>query len=246
MTKTYTLKGMTCGSCEQTIKQELEQIPGVELVTASKDRNEVEVTSNEPLNVTEINERLKKYNGKYSFSEQLEQNEVATESQAKSERTWFQTYKPILLIFTYLLTTTLAIQGMNGSFDYMQWMRHFMAGFFLVFSFFKLLDLKGFAESYQMYDVIARRFPAWGYIYAWIELLLGFAYLTNFNPVITNSVTFIVMSVSIIGVLQSVLNKKSIQCACIGNVFDLPMSTVTIVEDGLMILMSFIMLLQSV
>jgi len=125
----------------------------------------------------------------------------------------------------------------------MQWMQHFMAGFFLVFSFFKMLNLKGFAESYVMYDVVAKRLPAWAYIYAFTELALGLAFLINFNPLITNSVTFVVMSISIIGVLQSVLNKKKIQCACLGAVFNLPMSTVTIIEDALMIAMSGIMLI---
>ncbi len=126
----------------------------------------------------------------------------------------------------------------------MEWMRHFMAGFFLVFSFFKLLNLRGFAESYAMYDVIAKKIPVWGYIYAFTELGLGIAFLINFNPMVTNAITFIVMSISIIGVLQSVLNKKKIQCACLGAVFNLPMSTVTILEDALMIAMSGLMILQ--
>ena len=94
-----------------------------------------------------------------------------------------------------------------------------------------------------MYDIIARKFPVWGYVYAFTELALGIAFLVGFDPIVTNSVTFIVMSVSIIGVLQTVLNKKTIQCACLGDVFNLPMSTVTIIEDGLMMLMSLGMLL---
>jgi len=44
----------------------------------------------------------------------------------------------------------------------MRWMNHFMAGFFLVFSFFKLLNLKGFAESYSMYDIVAKHWNGWG------------------------------------------------------------------------------------
>jgi len=96
-----------------------------------------------------------------------------------------------------------------------------------------------------MYDIIARKFPAWGYIYAFTELLLGIAFLINFNPIITNSLTFVVMSVSIIGVLQTVLDKKTIKCACLGDVFNLPMSTVTIIEDGLMIIMSLGMLIMA-
>ena len=113
-----------------------------------------------------------------------------------------------------------------------------------MFSFFKLLNLKGFAESYVMYDVVARKIPIWAYIYAFTELILGLAFLTGFNPLITNSGTFLVMSVSIIGVLQSVLNKKKIQCACLGVIFNLPMSTVTIIENALMIIMSGLMIIH--
>jgi len=115
--------------------------------------------------------------------------------------------------------------------------------FFLVFSFFKMLNLKGFAESYVMYDVVAKAIPAWAYLYAFIELGLGIAYTINFNPFITNIITLVVMSVSIVGVLKSVLNKQKIQCACLGAVFNLPMSTVTIIEDALMIAMSATMLI---
>mgnify|MGYP003615503943 FL=1 len=125
----------------------------------------------------------------------------------------------------------------------MQAMNIFMAGFFLTFSFFKMLDLKGFAESYSMYDIVAKKIKAWGYVYAFVELALGIAYATNFQPLVTNLVTLVVMAISIIGVLQSVLNKRKIQCACLGAVFDLPMSTVTIIEDALMIVMSGIMLI---
>jgi hypothetical protein len=124
----------------------------------------------------------------------------------------------------------------------MQFMQHFMAGFFLVFSFFKFLDLKGFAESYAMYDVIAKRIPVWGYIYPFVELGLGIAFCANYAPKLTNTIALIVMSVSIIGVLESVFNKRKIQCACLGAVFNLPMSTVTIIEDALMIVMSATML----
>jgi hypothetical protein len=46
------------------------------------------------------------------------------------------------------------------------------------------------------------------------------------------------MGVSIIGVVRSVMNKRKIRCACLGAVFNLPMSTVTIIEDALMIVMS--------
>ena len=106
-----------------------------------------------------------------------------------------------------------------------------------------MLDLNGFADSYAMYDIVAKKIRQWGYIYAFVELALGLAYATNFQPVIVNYITLAVMSVSIIGVLQSVLNKRKIKCACLGAVFNLPMSTVTIIEDALMISMSIAMII---
>ena len=86
--------------------------------------------------------------------------------------------------------------------------------------------------------MVARRVPAYGYVYPFVELLLGAAYVTGFQPFATNLVTLVVMAVSSVGVLQSVLNKRAIRCACLGTVFNLPMSTVTLVEDGLMVAMA--------
>ncbi len=101
-----------------------------------------------------------------------------------------------------------------------------------------MLDLKGFAESYAMYDIVAKKIKAWAYIYAFVELVLGVAYTTEFQPLLTNIVTLSIMTVNIIGILQAVFNKRKIQYACLGAVFNLPMSTVTIIEDTLMIAMS--------
>ena len=117
-----------------------------------------------------------------------------------------------------------------------------MAGFFLVFSFFKLLDVAAFANAYQSYDIIASKFKIYGYVYPFIELLLGFAYLFFYDYTITNSITAIIMFVSIIGVIRSVLSKSEIQCACLGTVFNLPMSYVTIIEDAIMLIMALFML----
>jgi copper chaperone CopZ len=237
MTHTYQITGMTCGNCEAKVKSALMTVENVSSVEVSKDTNSTTISMDKHIALSDFQKALGGNESRYHISA-IEHNETA--EQAKS---WLVTYKPILTIFVYITTVTLLIQAQNENFNIMQWMRHFMAGFFLVFSFFKMLNLNGFAESYVMYDVVARKFPLWGYLYAFVELGLGIANLINFNPVITNATTFIVMSISIIGVLQSVLNKKQIQCACLGAVFNLPMSTVTIIEDALMIAMSGVMLM---
>jgi copper chaperone CopZ len=226
---------MTCSGCEAKVKSALLTLENVTNVEVSKEDNSATIAMDKHMALSDLQKAL---DPKYQISA-IEHNEMAEQT-----KSWFETYKPILLIFFYISLVTVLVQLKNGDFNEMEWMQHFMAGFFLVFSFFKLLNLKGFAESYAMYDVIARKIPVWGYIYALTELGLGIAFLINFNPIVTNSITFAVMSVSIIGVLQSVLNKRKIQCACLGAVFNLPMSTVTIIEDALMIAMSGLMILH--
>jgi uncharacterized membrane protein YphA (DoxX/SURF4 family) len=177
-------------------------------------------------------------------SESKYQISAAHHSETLEEaKSWAETYKPILLIFGYVTAIALVVSWQDSAVNSMVFMRIFMAGFFLTFSFFKMLNLKGFAESYAMYDIVARKFSLWGYIYAFIELGLGLSFALNLSPPVVNWVTLIVMTISILGVLESVLNKKKIQCACLGAVFNLPMSTVTIVEDAIMIAMSAAMLI---
>ncbi len=156
-----------------------------------------------------------------------------------SDRT---TYYPLLLLATFLVGLVLLLEFRAGAFVWARAMQNFMGSFFLTFAFFKLLDLRGFAESYRMYDVIAKRLPAYAYIYPFIELLFGVAYVTGVFPLATNAATLVVMSISSIGVIQSLLAKRTIRCACLGTVFNLPMSTVTLVEDTLMIAMAAAML----
>jgi len=243
MKHTYQVTGMTCSGCQYKVQHVLGQVPHVKEATVDLSKGEVTLDMDEHVATATLQAALKDY-AKYQLTDApavVSPISGGTDTEAKS---WFEVYKPIVLIFAYVFTVAIIAGSTVLGFDEMIAMRVFMAGFFLVFSFFKLLNLEGFADSYAMYDVIARKFKAWGYIYALIELGLGIAYAANFNPVATNLVTLVVMLVSIIGVLQSVLNKKVIQCACLGAVFNLPMSTVTIIEDGLMIAMSAVMLLS--
>ncbi len=233
MTHTYELSGLSCANCEAKVKSALLSLPDVS--NAEVTRTTATITMNRHVNLAQLQEAVSQA-GDYNIAPQ-DHSEVAEQT-----KSWFATYKPVLVVFIYITAVTTLVQIGQHHFDAMEWMRHFMAGFFLGFSFFKMLDLKGFAESYIMYDVIAKHINAWAFVYPFIELALGISYLVNFNPPLTNFSTVAVMGVSIIGVLQSVLNKRKIQCACLGAVFNLPMSTITIIEDALMIGMSGITL----
>lgn len=242
MTHTYNISGMTCGGCQAKVQALLSKVTGIKNVSIDLHKGEAIIDMDKHIATEDLKAALEDY-PKYQLTEAGQQHHAVSAVADEETKSWISTYKPVLLIFAYVICITLLVEIGHGEFVVMRWMNHFMAGFFLVFSFFKLLNLKGFAESYAMYDIVAKKWNGWGYVYAFVEMALGIAFLTGYNPILANSITLVVMAVSLIGVVQSVLNKRKIKCACLGDVFNLPMSTITIIEDGLMIAMSGMMLI---
>ena len=121
-------------------------------------------------------------------------------------------------------------------------MLDFMGLFYVVFSFFKFLDLKGFPQSFKMYDPLAKAIPAYGWVYPFIELALGLMFLMRFEVRLALIATIIVLGVTTIGVTRILIDKKTIQCACLGTVLKLPMTTATFIENSIMLVMAIIML----
>ena len=239
LTVIYGLTGLHCGACVKKVSQALEPLAGRVEVSLSP----MQVTLTDPISDESTIKKSVEAAGSYGLVSGSPMDQLPV--YALSQAGWLQTYKPLLLIAAYILVASVLLQvglvGMAGL-DAMETMRYFMAGFFLVFSFFKLLDLNAFANTYSGYDLLASRWRNWGLIYPFFELFLGLAYLTNFNPLLTNWITVAVMSFSAVGVVKAVVNNTQIQCACLGTVFKLPMSTVTIVEDVGMVLMAMLML----
>lgn len=236
MKHTYEISGMTCDGCAAKVKSAFLKIPEVESVEVDLETKRATITMSKHIATGSLQIHLSEA-GNYKIVSSHHNETI------EASKSWLKTYRPILLLVGYIVGISFLLALEDGELNPMRLMRYFMAGFFLSFSFFKFIDLQGFAESYRMYDAVAKRFGFWAFLYPFVELSLGLAFLTNINPFITNALTLIVMSASIVGVIQSVIRKQRIQCACLGAVFNLPMSTVTIIEDATMILMSAMMLL---
>lgn len=235
----YEVTGLTCGGCVNRVQQTLTPFAESVKVTLSPPQA---VLTKPNAEIGALNQALSKVGNYQLIATEPLLQEIGDHTEPKS---WFGTYYPLLLIIAFIIMVSGLAQWGTDRFDWSLWMRHFMAGFFIVFAFFKLLDIRSFANSYAMYDLLAMRFNNYGLVYPFIELALGIAYLIHWQPVVTNSITLFVMLFSSIGVIQSVMNKQKIRCACLGSVFNLPMSTVTIIEDLSMALMALWMLVQS-
>lgn len=146
----------------------------------------------------------------------------------------WRSYLPLIVIIALIGGTTGAIamaEYLRGTFSVSATIGHFMAGFFIVFAGFKIMDLKGFAEGYFTYDLLASRWIGYGYLYPFIELGFGLAMVMGVMNAPLLWAEFAVMAFSGIGVVIKLAKGEDFQCACLGTFLKVPLTKITVVED---------------
>ncbi|WP_411028862.1 heavy-metal-associated domain-containing protein [Spongiimicrobium sp. 3-5] len=237
MTHTYSVLGMTCNSCVATVTNELIKVDGVTEVVVDLEKEEAEITMDRHILLGIFRAALP---DKFTISKKdLPRASSMAATDIASTSKWKQ-LKPLFLIFLYLFTTSFLLN--INDWDTGSAMLDFMGLFYIVFSFFKLLDLKGFPESFGMYDPLAKAVPAYGWIYPFIEVILGLMFLMRFQIQTALTITLIVLGITTIGVTKTLLDKKSIRCACLGTALKLPMTEATFIENAIMLVMAIWML----
>ncbi|MDA9339918.1 cation transporter [Polaribacter sp.] len=243
MKYTYIISGMTCGGCKASVEKHLIEIADVTNVFIDLNDGEAIITMNTHIATTELQKVLPE---KFKITKKVEHKEVTIADTSfvslEEEKSKLTQLKPLFIIIFYITTVSILL-------NYKEWflgefMLDFMGLFYIVFSFFKMLDLNGFEMSFSMYDPIAKKVPFYGKIYPFIEALLGLMFLMRFEIDIALIVTLIILGVTTIGVTRALLDRKSIRCACLGTALKLPMTEATFIENAIMILMAVLMLLN--
>ena len=244
MKKFYAISGMTCDSCKATIYQNLMELHEVESVEIDREKGEAIILMTSKIEISTLQNTLP---SKFRISEKAFDNNTfeddSISESGKNEKSKFQQLKPLLLILTYIFISSILMNYNNWNPN--EAMLDFMGLFYIVFGFFKMLDLKGFPESFKMYDPLAKRLPIYGNVYPFIETGLGLMLLMRFEGKIALIITLFVLGVTTVGVTKTLLDRKSIRCACLGTVLNLPMTEATFIENVIMIVMAISMLINN-
>ena len=235
MNNYYKITGMTCMGCKTFVEKKLNDLNQITNVKVDLENQEARINMKKNI---ELEVLQKKITSKYTISKKVDT--LIKEIEVK--KTKFQQLKPLLIIFLYIIITTIFLHYENWSWD--EAMLDFMGLFYIVFSFFKILDLKGFPESFRMYDPIAKVFPIYGWIYPFFETILGLMFLIRFEIKTALIFTIIFLGVTTVGVTKTLLERKKIQCACLGTTLKLPMTEATFIENAIMILMALFILIK--
>ncbi len=154
-------------------------------------------------------------------------------------------YWPLASLILVALLAATALSS-HTIVSHRSWMHYFMGFFLCQFAMLKIFRPVDFADGFQMYDLIAKKSRVYAFLYPLIELGLGLGYLAFFAPVFIYLTTIIILGIGAIGVIKALKKGLDVQCACMGTILDVPLSTVTLTEDLAMVLMAFLLLLGKV
>lgn len=173
-------------------------------------------------------------------------HQVRPKEKEASGRRW-TAYLPLLIVIGSAAAAALAKQvSYAGPASGMAWMHDFMGFFLVIFAMFKFFDLRGFSDGFRMYDLLAKRAPGYAYVYPLIELGLGLGYLTQQRLPALYALTVVVMVFGALGVIGALRKGLNVNCACMGTVLKVPLSTVALTENLGMAAMAAVMWMRVV
>jgi len=237
----YSIQGMHCDGCATKIAGALQKVPGVKSASVGLAAKSAVIDSDSEIPFSMLSQAVAAL-GKYVLSEK---QEAQTNGSVAAFVAKARTYLPLIVAFGLVTCWTLFRRIALG-WDLHSAMHDFMGAFFLIFGGLKVLNWRGFAESYRAYDPLAIKSRLYAYLYPAIELYLGIGYQFRFQnaffqEIILNTLTVMILGVATVGVLKALKQRQRIQCACLGGFFSIPITWFTVFENVLMIIMAIYM-----
>ncbi|MFO8237768.1 MAG: glutaredoxin [Prochlorococcaceae cyanobacterium] len=148
-----------------------------------------------------------------------------------------RSYRPVLAVFAVAALAAWALgAGVVG----------FMGLAVTVLATLKLMDPPAFRRGFRLYDLLMDRWRGYGVLYPWLELLVGLAILGRWT---LPALAVLAIAIGLEGALSVVravwIEKRDLDCACIGGNNRTPLGALSLLENGAMAAMGVAMLLPS-
>jgi len=155
------------------------------------------------------------------------------------------TYKPVLAIFAVGFLLAVAV-GVLTNFTMGYWMvlPHYISITMVLLALMKLRDVDGFSTMFLNYDVLAKRWVPYGYIYPYAELTAGLIMFAGVLSYIAIPLALFIGGVGAWSVFKAVyIEKRELKCACVGGDTNVPLGFVSLTENLMMVGMAVWMLI---
>ncbi len=157
-------------------------------------------------------------------------------------------YQPVIAIFAMTLLMALGAAyvatGLVISIQAAEW---FIAFSMCALAIQKLQDVRSFSTMFLNYDLLARRWVRYGFIYPFGEALAGVLMIAGVLMWIAIPVALFIGTIGAVSVFKAVyIDKRELKCACVGGGSNVPLGFVSLTENLMMMAMALWMLIKLV
>jgi hypothetical protein len=149
-------------------------------------------------------------------------------------------YKPVIAVFAMTaamaMAVSMAVFGTPFTVKAAEW---FIAFGMCVLAMLKLQNLESFATMFLNYDLLARRWVPYSYIYPFAEGLAGVLMAAGVLRAVSVPVALFIGGIGAVSVFYAVyIQKRELKCACVGGSSNVPLGFVSLLENVMMIAMA--------
>ncbi|NIY73812.1 glutaredoxin [Marivivens donghaensis] len=152
------------------------------------------------------------------------------------------TFQPVIAIFSVALLMSLAVTLIaNGTVLTLDIFTRFIAIAMVLLGIQKLQDVEQFSTMFLGYDLLARKWVPYAYIYPFAETLAGLLMIAAILPWLSGPIALFIGGVGAASVFKAVyIDKRELKCACVGGGSNVPLGFVSLTENVMMLLMGII------
>lgn len=157
------------------------------------------------------------------------------------------TYKPVIALFgmttLMALAASYAVYGTPFTVRAAEW---FIAFSMAVLALLKLQNVESFATMFLNYDLLAKRWVPYSYIYPFAEGLAGVLMVASALNWLSIPIALFIGTVGAVSVFKAVyIERRELKCACVGDGSNVPLGFVSLTENVMMVAMALWMLAMS-
>jgi len=154
------------------------------------------------------------------------------------------TYRPVTAVFAMTgamsIAASYAALGTLGTLTFV-W---FIAFSMCVLAVLKLRDVESFSSMFLGYDLLARRWPPFAYVYPYAEALAGLLMISGALRWVSAPIALFIGTIGAVSVVKAVyIEKRDIKCACVGGDSNVPLGFLSLTENVMMAGMALWMIL---
>jgi len=157
------------------------------------------------------------------------------------------TYRPVLYLFAAAALTAVALS--IGFLDAITWqtLGWFISVSMIFLGMQKLRDVESFSTMFLNYDLLARKWVPYAYVYPFVETGAGILMTGMILTWLSAPAALFIASIGAISVFKAVyIDKRKLKCACVGGNSNVPLGFVSLTENLMMVGMAVVMIWLSI